>query len=33
MTILTDKSLFNLLGFTEEEIAYINHWNQVTAGK
>jgi len=31
--VTTDKALFKLLGFTEEEIAYINHWNQVTAGK
>ena len=31
--VTTDAALFKLLGFTEEEITYINHWNQVTAGK
>jgi hypothetical protein len=31
--VTTDGKLFKLLGFTEQEIAYINHWNQITAGK
>jgi hypothetical protein len=31
--VTTDEALFNLLGFTQEEITYINHWNRVTAGK
>ena len=29
--VTTDAALFKLLGFTKEEITYINHWNQVTA--
>jgi hypothetical protein len=31
--VATDKTLFERLEFTEAEIDYINHWNQVTAGK
>lgn len=31
--ITTDEELFERLGFTQEEIDYINLWNQVTAGK
>jgi hypothetical protein len=31
--IATDDGLFEVLGFTEAEITYVNHWNNATAGK
>jgi hypothetical protein len=31
--VTSDEELFEILGFTDEEIAYVNHWNKVTAGK
>jgi hypothetical protein len=31
--VTTDEALFERLNFTQAEIDYINHWNQVTAGK